>query len=111
MKKLTVLVLVCLLILAGCGNRTMNDIIDNPPSIPGIVKDTGEKAILIENEQGEYWVSLKVENQDSMTSFRIGDEVVVYFDGMVAESCPMQINTVYAITLKTPADRAENEKP
>ena len=111
MKKLTVLVLVCLLILAGCGNRTMNDIIANEPSITGIVKDTGEKAILIENEQGEYWVSLNVENQDSMTSFRIGDEVVVYFDGMVAESYPMQINTVYAITLKTPADRAENEKP
>ena len=111
MKKLTVLVLVCLLILTGCGNRTMNDIIDNEPSITGIVKDIGEKAILIENEQDEYWVSLNVENQDSMTSFRIGDEVVVYFDGMVAESYPMQINTVYAITLKTPADRAENEKP
>ena len=111
MKKLTVLVLVCLLILTGCGNRTMNDIIASEPSITGVVKDTGEKAILIENDQGEYWVSLNVENQDSMTSFRIGDEVVVYFDGMVAESYPMQINTVYAITLKTPADRAENEKP
>lgn len=90
---------------------SMNDVIANAPSVTGIVKDTGEKAILIENENGEYWVSLNVENQDSMTSFRIGDEVVVYFDGMVAESYPMQINTVYAITLKTPADRAENEKP
>jgi hypothetical protein len=90
---------------------SMNDAIANAPSITGIVKDTGEKAILIENDQGEYWVSLNVENKDSMTSFRIGDEVVVYFDGMVAESYPMQINTVYAITLKTPADRAENEKP
>ena len=111
MKKLTVLVLVCLLILAGCGNRTMNDIIANEPNITGIVKDTGEKAILIENENGQYWVSLNVENKDSMVSFTIGDEVVVYFDGLVAESYPMQINTVYAITLKTPADRAENEKP
>ena len=111
MKKLTALVLVCLLILAGCGNRTMNDIIANEPSITGIVKDIGEKAILIENEQGEYWVSLNVENQDSMTSFRIGDEVVVYFDGMVAESYPMQINRVYAITLTTPADRAVNDQP
>lgn len=111
MKKTIALVLACLLILAGCGNRTMNDIIANEPSITGIVKDTGEKAILIENENGEYWVSLNVENKDSMTSFHIGDEVVVYFDGLVAESYPMQINTVYAITLKTPADRAENEKP
>ena len=111
MKNTIVLVLVCLLILAGCGNRTMNDIIASEPSVTGMVKDIGEKAILIENENGEYWVSLDVENQDSMTSFRIGDEVVVYFDGMVAESSPMQINHVYAITLKTPADRAENEKP
>ena len=90
---------------------SMNDIIANAPSITGIVKDIGEKAILIENENGEYWVSLNVENKDSMVSFSIGDEVVVYFDGLVAESYPMQINRVYAITLKTPADRAENEKP
>ena len=90
---------------------SMNDIIANAPSVTGIVKDIGEKAILIENENGEYWVSLNVENKDSMVSFSIGDEVVVYFDGLVAESYPMQINRVYAITLKTPADRAENEKP
>ena len=90
---------------------SMNDIIANAPSVTGIVKDTGEKAILIENENGEYWVSLNVECKDSMVSFSIGDEVVVYFDGMVAESYPMQISTVYAITLKTPADRAENKKP
>lgn len=90
---------------------SMNDVIANAPSVTGIVKDTGEKAILIENENGEYWVSLNVENKDSMVSFSIGDEVVVYFDGLVAESYPMQINRVYAITLKTPADRAENEKP
>lgn len=90
---------------------SMNDVIANAPSVTGIVKNTGEKAILIENEQGEYWVSLNVENKDSMVSFSIGDEVVVYFDGLVAESYPMQISTVYAITLKTPAERAENEKP
>ena len=58
----------------------------------------------------EYWVSLNVENKDSVTKFNVGDEVVVYYDGNVAESYPMQINTVYAITLKTPADRTENAK-
>ena len=89
---------------------SMNDIIANAPSVTGIVKDTAEKAILLENENGEYWVSLDVKNKDSMTRFSIGDEVVVYFDGQVAESYPMQINTVYAITLKTPANRTENDK-
>ena len=99
------LALICLLALAGCNQRSMNYIIANEPSITGLVKDTGDKAILIENENGEYCVSLDVENRDSMTHFSIGDEVVVYFAGNVAESYPMQINRVYAITLTTPADR------
>lgn len=105
------LALVCLLALAGCNRRSMNSIIANEPSITGHVRDTADRAILIENEDGEYWVSLEVENQDSMTHFSPGDEVVVYFDGMIAESYPMQISTVYAITLLTPADRAENDRP
>ena len=112
MKKLIALVLalVCVLSLVGCNNRSMNYIIENEPSIMGVVKDSNDNSILIENEDGEYWVSLNVENKDSMTHFSIGDEVVVYYDGNIAESYPMQINTVYAITLKTPADRAENDK-
>ena len=112
MKKLIALVLalVCVLSLVGCNNRSMNYIIENEPSIMGVVKDTNDNSILIENEDGEYWVSLNAENKDSMTHFSIGDEVVVYYDGNIAESYPMQINTVYAITLKTPANRTENDK-
>ena len=112
MKKLTAFVftLVCVLSLAGCNNRSMNYIIENESSIVGIVNDTNDASILIENEDGEYWVSLNVESKDSMTHFSIGDEVVVYYDGNIAESYLMQINTVYAITLKNPADRAENNK-
>ena len=112
MKKLIaiVLALVCVFSLIGCNNRSMNYIIENEPSIMGIVKETNDNSILIGNEDGEYCVSLNVENKDSMTHFSIGDEVVVYYDGNIAESYPMQINTVYAITLKTPADRAENSK-
>ena len=111
MKKLTVVFLLMILMfsMAGCNNRSMNYIIQNEPNITGMVKTITNDAFLMENETGEYWVSLKVENKDSMTHFSIGDEVVVYFDGNIAESYPMQINTVYAITLKTPADRAVNE--
>ena len=113
MKKIIsfVLALLCALTLFGCDTRSMNYIISHEPSITGIVRDVGEHAILIENADGKYWVSLDVENKDSMTSFRVGDEVVVYFDGSVAESYPMQIDHVYAITLKTPADREENDRP
>ena len=112
MKKLIALLLslICLLGLIGCSNRSMNYIIANEPNITGIVKEANENAILIENEKGEYWVSLNVENKDSTTHFNLGDEVVVYYNGIIAESYPMQINTVYAITLKEPADRAENNR-
>ena len=113
MKKTLALLLaiLCFLSLAGCNPRSMNYIITNEPSIRGIVTDTADTAILIENDGGEYWVSLDTENKDSMTHFSIGDEVVVYFDGNIAETYPMQINRVYAITLTTPADRAVNDQP
>ena len=112
MKKLVALLLslICLLGLIGCSNRSMNYIIANEPNITGVVKEANEQSILIENEKGEYWVSLNVENKDSTTHFNLGDEVVVYYNGIIAESYPMQINTVYAITLKEPADRAENNQ-
>ena len=110
MKKVIALVLICLLTLAGCDRRSMNYIIQNEPSITGIVKETGEHSILVENDDGEYWVSLDVQNGDSMTDFTIGDKVVVYFDGNIAESYPMQINRVYAIILRTPADRTTNDR-
>lgn len=125
MKKILVLLLamICVLAVSGCQqsvsvipgtggeNRSMNDIIANEPSIVGIIKKTGDAYILIENEQGEYQVSLQVQCADSMTEFCIGDEVSVYYDGSIAETYPMQISTVYAITLRTPADRAANEVP
>lgn len=111
MKKLIVftLLLSVALTLSGCNNRNMDDIIQTEPNITGIVKTINNDVFLMENEEGEYWVSLNVENKDSMTYFSTGDEVVVYFDGNVAESYPMQINTVYAITLKNPADRSAEE--
>ena len=49
-------------------------------------------------------VSLDAENKDDMVDFNIGDEVIVYYDGNIAESYPLQINTVYAISLKDPAN-------
>lgn len=103
------LAMICILAFSGCGSRSMNDIIQNEPSITGIVTTITEDAFLMKSETGDYWVSLQVENKDSMTHFSIGDEVVVYYDGNVAETYPMQIRKVYAITLKAPADRLQEE--
>lgn len=118
MKKLTALAmaLLCLLALTACGGRTMDDIIANEPELVGIVEETHDDYVLIYAETdaylggAEYKVSLQVENEESMTDFSVGDEIVVYYDGSIAETDPLEINTVYAITLRTPANRAENNK-
>ena len=53
---------------------------------------------------------MNVENKDSYTDLSVGDEIVVYHDGNVMETDPVKVGTIYAITLKTPADRTENDK-
>ncbi len=115
MKKILTLLLalICVVGLVGCNNRSLDNIIENEPSVTGIVTEVYENSfrMLGEPTEGypnaeEYSVSLKVENEDSYTSVAVGDEVIVYHNSEIAESDPLQINTVYAITLKTPA--AEN---
>ena len=113
----TVLVLICVLGLTGCNKKSMNYIISNEPSISGIVEEVNENSILIyiQNDGYPYGadcsVSLDVENADGLYSpITVGDEFVVYYDGSIAESDPLQISTVYAITLKTPADRGVNNQ-
>ena len=48
-------------------------------------------------------------NNRSM-NYIIENEPSVYYDGNVMETAPLKVGTVYAITLKTPANRTENEK-
>ncbi len=117
MKKY-ILILLCTIIfcMTGCNNRSMNYIIEHESSVTGVVKEVHDKyiRIYIENDSypsgAECDVSLNVENKDGLYSpIHSGDKVTVYFDGSIAESDPMQINTVYAITLLEPADRSINE--
>ena len=120
MRKTMMVVLAVLLItaiLTGCNKQSMNDITSNEPSVSGIVEEVNENSILIyiQNDGYPYGadcsVSLNVENEDGLYSpITVGDEVVVYYDGSIAESDPLQISTVYAITLKTPADRGVNNQ-
>lgn len=113
MKKLIAIILSLpfLLVLAGCNNRSMNYIIENEPSIVGIVEEVRSNDIIIYIETDGYpngarcEVSLDVENTDSYTHVSVGDEVVVYYNGEIAETSPLQIDKVYAITLRNPANR------
>lgn len=113
MKKLMALSLTLIYTagLVGCNNRSMNYIIENEPSVTGTVEEVRDNSMIIYLETESHpngancKVSLAVENKDSYTSVSVGDEVVVYYDGNIAESYSLQINTVYAITLKTPANQ------
>ena len=110
-------VLVCTLMLTGCNNKSMNYINENKPSVTGIVEEVHDDYIIVYSEKadgypnGSNWsISLKVKNKDSYTDVAVGDEIVFYYDGMAMETDPLQVSTVYAITLKTPADRTENDE-
>ena len=118
MKKLIrfVLVLVCVLAMTGCNNKSMNYIIENEPCVTGIVEEVHDDYIIMYSDttegypNGSRWsISLNVENKDSYTDLVAGDEIVVYHDGNVMETDPLQVGTVYAITLKTPAEHVDKE--
>lgn len=119
MKKYIALVLalVCVLGLVGCNTKSMNYIIENKPSVIGVVKEVHNDYVIMYSDtadgypNGSKWqISLNVENKDSYTDISVGDEIVVYHDGNVMETDPLKVGTVYAITLKTPVDRTENDK-
>ena len=119
MKRMTAVLsfLAILFALVGCGRPSMNDIVDNESSIIGVVQEVHDSYILIYIETDGYpdgadcSVSLDAENNDGLYSpITVGDKVTVYFDGNIAESYPLQINTVYAITLTEPADRVQENQ-
>ena len=119
MKKLAMVFLVMLFMfdLIGCNNKSMNYFISIKPSVTGIVEEVHGDYFIMYSEtaegypNGSRWsVSLNAENKDSYTDVVEGDEVVMYYDGMAMETDPLQVSKVYAITLKTPADRSINDK-
>lgn len=115
MKKIFALIfsmILCLSLCACGGNeaQSVDDLIADAPSITGVVTEVHDKYIVVQGEPNElyhlseeYHVSLPAEYENPDTSYSVGDEVIVYHNGEIAESDPLQINTVYAITLKTPA--------
>ena len=107
-----ILSLTFVLVLAGCNNRSMNYIIENEPSVVGVVEEVHDDYVIMYSEtaegypNGSRWsISLTVESKDSYADPVVGDEIVVYYGGNVMETDPLKVGTVYAITLKTPANR------
>jgi beta-lactamase regulating signal transducer with metallopeptidase domain len=88
---------------------SMNNV-DKEPHFAGTVTEVYDNTILVSVNEGEdarkssnlISVSLNVKLKDSMTDFAVGDKVIVYYNGEIAESYPAQVNTVYAIVLTSP---------
>lgn len=100
------LLLICLMLAYIFRPMTMNNIYSEP-NFTGVVTEVFDKSIIVTVDKGEdelkssdkMNVSLDVKLKDSMTHFDIGDKVRVFYDSVIAESNPAQINTVYAILL------------
>lgn len=101
--------LICILLLAGCNGRGATAIPEDAPTISGIVQEVRDHSILLSLNSGAYpygtecIVSLDVECPDGNPDLSVGDEVVVRYSGTIAESSPLQLDTVYAVTLRIPA--------
>ncbi|WP_349947956.1 M56 family metallopeptidase [Lacrimispora sp. BS-2] len=116
------IMLVTVLSLGFAVNRTAEESILDPilpmsmnniakePHFAGTVTEVYDNTILVIVDEGEevrrssdlMSVSLDVKLKDSMTHFNVGDKVIVYYNGVIAESYPAQVNTVYAIVLTSP---------
>ena len=62
----------------------------------------GESSLGQISDHPNIQVSLDVELKDSYLDLSSGDEIVVYYDGSIIDE---KAETVYAITLRTPANR------
>lgn len=85
---------------------SMNEVIEKAPSLQGTVTEVHEDYMIMHivtsgYPYGAYCdVSLNPVFGDSYTDVKVGDEVVVYFDGNIMETDPLQLGNVYAITLQ-----------
>lgn len=87
-------------------NFNRNDI-HHKPNFTGTITEIFDKSIMVSVDEGEeelkssdkIIISLDVKSKDSKTHFTVGDRVNVFYDGVIAESYPAQINTVYEILL------------
>ncbi len=105
MKKLIALVLalVCVLVLVGCSKN-----FEDKPTVIGSIKEIYDDHILIATSTTEGYpygasVDISISTKDCNEIYNpltVGDEIIIYYDGNIAESEPVQINTVYAIKLK-----------
>lgn len=115
-KRLILLTLTILILVSACSKKEKKKAeIESEESFYGMVKEVNEENILVEryDEEGNpeegnlLYVSLDLQLEESDTDFTLGDEVTVYYNGVVARSYPGQVNMVYAIIIGKSAESIE----
>ena len=105
------IIMVFLLLSLACTKKVnMNNVTDQA-NFAGVVDRVDKESIIVRvNEaQDEFKssdllsVSLDMEFKEKSNDFKVGDEVSVYYDGVILESYPAQINHVYLILLVSEA--------
>ncbi len=103
LRKLLIMSLL-IVYLFGCTPMNMNNVIKEPNFL-GIVEEVFDSTILLKVDEDQNMssdliiVSTNTKLKDSFKDFQIGQKVRVYYNGVVAESYPAQVSTVYAILL------------
>ena len=114
MKRITavLLTMLCVLVFAACSSGDGSKDTDTAqPCFTGTVLEKYEKSCLLEvTDRGNQSLTvgaLVTVNTDieNCPEYSVGDHLTITFDGMIAESYPMQIHRVYSVVI---TDSPEN---
>lgn len=110
MKKIYIMIFILftLLVSVACTKKIDMDNVVNEANFTRVVDSVEEKSILVRvnEDQDEIKssdlisVSLDMQLKNKEIDFKVGDKVQVYYDGVILESYPAQINGVYVILLE-----------
>ncbi|MGE6489166.1 DUF3221 domain-containing protein [Paenisporosarcina sp. NPDC076898] len=90
MKRLLILIGILCAMLMGCNDEKG----EGGAQIIGTVTDIRSGSILVEEEDSEVvWVN--VPEEDSISNYKVGQEVFVWTDGSLMESDPPQANALH----------------
>lgn len=105
MKKYILLYAFVLLTLIACTENKGDMHLNDKESFTAVVKNVNLNSIMVSvnKDQNEYKIcdvlkiSLDYDNKDSTVKFNTGDQVRIYYNGIILASYPGQITGVYGI--------------
>ena len=113
MKNQIFISFIALFTLNSCPNTINMHNVHRQPNFTGIITEMFGNSILVRANDGEeiknsadlVYVSIDTILQGRSSYLMSSDEVTVFYDGVILETYPAQINKVYAILLISPSKR------